>query len=139
MTGGLVQEMVTGGVEMLLGMVLDPTFGPVMACATGGTQAELFADGQFRLHPLTDADADAMVNGLRGAALLRGYRGARPADEAALKTALLRLSALIGWCPEIQELDLNPVLVLPKGIRAVDARIRIGMPPAQASQGRVTY
>jgi acetyl-CoA synthetase (ADP-forming) len=120
-------------------MVLDPTFGPVLACATGGTQAELFADGQFRLHPLTDADTDAMVNGLRGAALLRGYRGAPPADEAALKTALLRLSALVGWCPEIQELDVNPLLVLTRGVRAVDARIRIDRPTARPSKGRVTY
>jgi acetyl coenzyme A synthetase (ADP forming)-like protein len=139
MTGALVQEMVTGGVEMLLGMVLDPTFGPVLACATGGTQAELFADGQFRLHPLTDADADAMVNGLRGAALLRGYRGAAPADEAALKNALLRLSALVALCPEIQELDVNPLLVLPRGVRAVDARIRVDGSAARRPNGRVTY
>jgi acyl-CoA synthetase (NDP forming) len=124
---------------MLLGMVLDPTFGPVLACATGGTQAELFADGQFRLHPLTDADADAMVNGLRGAALLRGYRGAAPADEAALKNALLRLSALVALCPEIQELDVNPLLVLPRGVRAVDARIRVDGSAARRPNGRVTY
>jgi acyl-CoA synthetase (NDP forming) len=139
MTGMLVQEMVTGGVEMLAGVVEDPTFGPVIACATGGTRAELFADGQFRLHPLTEADATEMVNGLRGAALLRGYRGAPPADEAALADALLRLSMLAGWCPEIQELDINPLLVLPKGVRAVDARIRIDTARPPAGSKRVRY
>jgi acetyl coenzyme A synthetase (ADP forming)-like protein len=139
MTGVLVQEMVTGGVEMLVGVVEDPTFGPVLACATGGTSAELFADGQFRLHPLTEADAKDMINGLRGAPLLRGYRGAAPADEAALADALLRLSTMVGWCPEIQELDINPLLVLPRGVRAVDARIRIDRPKMRVGAKRVTY
>jgi acetyl coenzyme A synthetase (ADP forming)-like protein len=139
MTGALVQEMVGGGVEMLAGVVEDPTFGPVLACATGGTRAELFADGQFRLHPLTEADAADMVSGLRGAALLRGFRGAAPADEGALANALLRLSLLVGWCPEIQELDINPLLVLAKGVRAVDARISVGQPRARPGAGRVSY
>ena len=139
MSGGLIQEMVTGGVEMLVGAVEDPTFGPVVACATGGTQAELFADSQFRLHPLTEADATEMVNGLRGAALLRGYRGAPPADERALTDALMRLSTLVGWCPEIQELDINPLLVLPTGVRAVDARIRIDWPHVPVGSDRVRY
>lgn len=139
MSGGLIQEMVTGGVEMLAGVVEDPTFGPVIACATGGTRAELFADGQFRLHPLTESDAAEMVNGLRGAALLRGYRGATPADETALADSLMRLSTLVGWCPEIQELDINPLLVLPKGVRAVDARIRVDRAHPPAGSTRVRY
>jgi acyl-CoA synthetase (NDP forming) len=139
MTGVLVQELVTGGVEMLVGVVEDPTFGPVIACATGGTSAELFADGQFRLHPLTEADARDMIDGLRGAPLLRGYRGATPADEGALANALLRLSALVGWCPEIQELDINPLLVLAHGARAVDARIRVDRPKVPVGRKRVTY
>jgi acyl-CoA synthetase (NDP forming) len=111
----------------------------VIACATGGTRAELFADGQFRLHPITEADAAEMVNHLRGVALLRGYRGAPPADERALADALLRLSTLVGWCPEIQEFDINPLMVLPNGIRAVDARIRIDHPHAPSGSGRVRY
>jgi acetyl coenzyme A synthetase (ADP forming)-like protein len=139
MTGALVQEMVTGGVEILVGMVQDPTFGPVVACATGGTRAEIFADGQFRLHPLTEADAAAMVNGLLSAPLLRGFRGAEPADEHALVETLLRLSTLIGWCPEIQELDVNPLLVLSRGVCAVDARIRIDQPQARVGARRVMY
>ena len=139
MTGALIQEQVSGGVEMLAGVVQDPTFGPVIACATGGTRAELFADGQFRLHPITEADATEMVNNLRGAALLRGYRGAAKADEHALAEALLRLSLLVGWCPEIQELDINPLLVLTSGVRAVDARIRVDQPRAPMGSGRVRY
>ena len=139
MTGALVQEMVTGGVEMLVGAVEDPTFGPLLACATGGTRAELLADSQFRLHPLTEADAVAMVSGLRGAALLRGYRGSPPADEPALRDALLRLSTLVGWCPEIQELDINPLVVLRKGVRALDSRIRVDNPRARAGTRRVSY
>jgi acetyl coenzyme A synthetase (ADP forming)-like protein len=133
MTGALVQEMVTGGVEMLIGALDDPTFGPVIACATGGTLTELMADSQVRVHPLTDVDAFDMINGLRGAALLRGYRGQARVDEPALRDALLRLSLLVGVCPEIRELDVNPLLVLSDGVRALDVRVRVAPltpPPA---------
>ena len=96
MTGGFVQEMVRGGVEMLAGAVEDPTFGPVIACATGGTATELVADSQFRLHPLGRQDAAEMVASLRGARLLDGYRGSAAADRPAFVDALLRLSTLVG-------------------------------------------
>jgi acetate---CoA ligase (ADP-forming) len=139
MTGALVQEMVSGGVEMLIGAVEDPTFGPVLACATGGTLAELLRDTQFRLHPLTESDAAAMIDGLRGASLLRGYRGAKPADEAALRDALLRLSSLVDVCPEIQELDINPLVVLEHGVRALDVRVRIELPRPRPVSRRVSY
>ncbi len=138
MTGALVQPMVSGGVEMLVGAVEDPVFGPVLACATGGTMAELLADSQCRLHPLTDRDAAEMVAGLRGAALLRGYRGAPPADEAALRDALLRLSAIVGICPEIQELDINPLRVLTRGAVALDVRVRVERPKAPPPTRRVS-
>ena len=139
MTGVLVQEMVTGGVEMLIGAVEDPTFGPVLLCATGGTLAELLKDTQFRLHPLTEHDAAAMIDGLRGARLLRGYRGAKPADEHALEDALLRLSVLVGLCPEIQELDINPLVVLEHGVRALDVRVRVEPPRPRPVSRRVSY
>ena len=139
MTGGLVQEMVPGGFEMLVGAVEDPTFGPVLACATGGTLAELLADMQFRLHPLNERDASAMIDGLRGAKLLRGFRGAPPGDERALRETLLRLSALIEMCPEIVELDINPIIVLERGVRAVDARVRVERPKPRPSSRRVSY
>ena len=100
MTGALVQEMVPGrGSRCSSEPWRNPTFGPVLACATGGTLTELLADMQFRLYPLTEPDAAAMIDGLRGARLLRGYRGATPADEPALREALLRLSALVDVLP----------------------------------------
>ena len=138
MTGAVVQEMVSGGVEMLIGALEDPTFGHVLACATGGTLTELMADSQVRVHPITTNDAVELVNGLRGAALLRGHRGSAPVDEAALRDALLRLSALIDICPEIRELDVNPLLVLPAGVRALDVRIRVAPPEPSPATRRVS-
>ncbi len=139
MTSGLIQEMVTGGVEMLIGATDDPTFGPLIACAMGGTLAELISDSAFRLHPLTEQDAAAMIDSLRGVRLLRGYRGDPAVDEAALRDALLRLSALVDICPEIQELDINPLRILPKGARALDVRVRVALPRPAPSTRRVSY
>ena len=139
LTGVLVQQMVPGGVEMLVGVIDDPAFGHVIACATGGTMTELFADRQLRLHPLTDLDARDLVSGLRGAALLRGYRGSPVMDEPALVTALLRLSALVELCPEIRELDVNPLVVLPSGTCALDVRVRIEPPAPPPATRRVSY
>jgi acetyl coenzyme A synthetase (ADP forming)-like protein len=138
MSGMIVQRMVPPGVEMLVGATSDPNFGPVMACGTGGTLVELFSDVVLRLHPLTDMDAAEMVDELRGAPLLRGYRGAAVADEQALREVLLRVSALIQACPDILELDINPLTVLPTGAYAIDARIRVGHVTPPPSR-RVTY
>lgn len=138
MSGVIVQAMVPDGVEMLVGATFDPSFGPVIACGTGGTLVELFSDVVVRLHPLTDVDAAEMVNEMRGAPLLRGYRGSPVADEAALREVLLRISALIDACPGIQELDINPLKVLPTGACALDARIRLGR-LSHPSTRRVTY
>ena len=126
--GLLVQRMVPGGVEMLVGAVQDPVFGPLVVCGSGGVLVDLLADSSFRLHPITSEDAVEMISELKGARLLRGYRGEPPADEAALGDVLLRVSALLGICPEIQELDLNPVKVLTSGACAVDVRVRVGKP-----------
>jgi acetyl coenzyme A synthetase (ADP forming)-like protein len=120
----LLQPMLHG-VEMFVGASFDPKFGHVIVCGSGGTLVELMHDTSCRLAPLTDIAAREMVNELRGAALLRGYRGAPAADETALVDILLRVSALLEVCPHIAELDLNPVLVSPHGAVAVDARIRV--------------
>ena len=136
--GVLVQEQVDGGVEMFIGAIHDPSFGPVIACGSGGVLVELLQDSVFRLHPLTDVDAREMLNEIRGAKLLRGYRGSAPSDEAALQDTLLRVSALLEICPEIQELDINPVKVLASGLRVLDARIRVEKKVGQASR-RVVY
>jgi acetyl coenzyme A synthetase (ADP forming)-like protein len=122
----LVQRMVSGGAEMMIGAIHDPTFGHVIVCGSGGVLIELLADSQCRLYPVTSQDADEMVASLRGFRLLRGYRGGPVGDVAAFRDAVLRLSALIGICPEIQELDINPLAVLPAGVSALDVRVRVG-------------
>ncbi len=132
LAGLLVQRMVPGGVEMLVGAVYDGTFGPLVACGTGGVLVDLLGDTAFRLHPITAQDASEMIAELKGVRLLRGYRGAPPADERALQDVLLRVSALLAACPEIHELDINPVKVLEAGACVLDARVRVehaGSPP----------
>jgi acyl-CoA synthetase (NDP forming) len=139
MTGAVVQQMVPGGVELLIGTVDDPMFGPLIACGSGGVLVDLLQDTAFRLHPLTDLDAREMVESLKSVALLRGYRGQAPADEGAVVDALLRVSALVEMCPEIQELDINPLKVLSRGVRAVDVRARISHQQVKAPTRRIAY
>ena len=139
MTAVLVQRMVPKGVEMIVGAVQDPLFGPLIACGTGGVLVDVLADTAFRLHPLTASDARDMVDVLRGARLLRGYRGSPPADDAALRNVLLRISELVTAAPEIQELDLNPVVVLTSGACVADVRVRIEAVASQQRGRRVEY
>ena len=124
----LVQPFVTGGAELLAGAVQDPVFGPLVAFGPGGVFAELIGGAQFRLAPLTDVDAQELVRSGKAGQLVAGFRGALPADEAALVDLLLRLSLLAEELPEVAELDLNPVLALPDRCVAVDARIRAARP-----------
>jgi acetate---CoA ligase (ADP-forming) len=128
----LVQKMIESGVEMLIGVVGDPVFGPVVACGAGGVQAELLKDVAVRLTPLSDHDPGEMVRSLRTFPLLTGYRGAPEADLNALEDLLLRVSALVESHREVAELDLNPVLARPDGAMVVDARVRIASAPPQA-------
>lgn len=139
MTGALVQEMVAEGVEVMIGVTDDPTFGHVVAYGAGGTLIELLRDVTFRLHPLSDAMVDAMVDEARITKLVRGFRGAKPGDVAALKDAVLRMSALLTICPEIRELDINPLKVLERGVIALDARVRVEPLAEAAPSRRVTY
>jgi len=110
--------------------VQDPVFGPLVAFGPGGVLAELIGEARFRLAPLTDWDAEELVHSGKAGRLVAGFRGAPPADEAALVDLLLRLSLLAHHLPELAELDLNPVLAQPDGCLAVDARVRVA-PPAQ--------
>jgi acetate---CoA ligase (ADP-forming) len=121
----LVQPLVRGGVELLVGSVEDPVFGPLVAVGPGGTLAELIGAASFRLAPLTDADADELVRTGKVGRLLGGFRGAPPADTAAVSDLLLRIGRLVDDIPEVVELDLNPVIAGPDGCVAVDARIRV--------------
>lgn len=123
--GFLVQEMVSDGIEMVVGVNYDPSFGPTMMVGLGGTLVELLRDVSVRIHPLTDSDVEDMLTSLRGYPLLTGYRGAPPVDVEALKVLLFRLSALVEVCPEIDQLDMNPVFVRSKGVSCVDVRVRL--------------
>jgi acetyl coenzyme A synthetase (ADP forming)-like protein len=124
----LIQPMVRSGVEVLVGAVQDPVFGPLIALGPGGTLAELIGDASFRLTPLTDYDAQELVRTGKAGTLLAGYRGAAPADGEAVEDLLLRVSQLAEDLPELAELDLNPVFAGPRGCVIVDARVRIGRP-----------
>ena len=123
--GFLVQQMAPAGVEMLVGVVHDPLFGPVVACGAGGVQAEILKDVAARITPLTDRDATQMIAGLRTFPLLTGFRGAPAADVGALEELVLRVGALVENHPEIAEMDCNPVIVSPQGALVVDARVRV--------------
>jgi acetyl coenzyme A synthetase (ADP forming)-like protein len=125
MEGLLVQRMVSGCAEMMLGAINDKTFGHVIVGGSGGVLIELIADSQCRLYPVTDRDADEMIANLKGVRLLQGFRGAATADIPAYRDAVLRLSALVGICPEIQELDVNPIVVCEQGVSALDVRVRV--------------
>jgi acyl-CoA synthetase (NDP forming) len=127
--GFVVQEMVTEGVEMLVGVAHDPLFGPVVACSAGGTAVELVRDVSVRVTPITDLDATEMVHSLKTFPLLDGFRGAPKTDIAALEEVILRVSALVGAHRSIAEMDCNPVMVLTRGAVIVDARIRVQEAP----------
>lgn len=123
--GFLVQRMAGESVEMIMGVVQDPQFGPVIACGAGGTAVELLKDISVRLTPLNDSEADEMIRGLAAFPLLDGYRGRLKADVASLRSLVLRLDALAEDLPEVVEVDLNPVITGPDGAHVVDARIRL--------------
>jgi acetate---CoA ligase (ADP-forming) len=127
--GFLVQQMVTGVAELLVGVVHDATFGPVVAVGAGGTSAELLGDVTVRLAPLTDRDATEALHELKTFPLLDGWRGAPKADRAALQDLLLRVGMLADNHPEIAELDCNPVIAGPDGAVVVDVRVRVERPP----------
>ncbi len=125
--GVLIQAMIAGGVETMIGVSEDRLFGPLVAFGLGGIHVEVLGDVQFRVAPLTDRDVDELLHGIRGLPLLRGYRGHAPADLDALRDLLLRVSRLAVEVPEMSELDLNPVIALAPGhgCRIVDARVHV--------------
>ena len=125
MEGVILQPLVKGGEEIILGMSLDPVFGPLVMVGLGGIQVELMKDVAFSIHPLTDIDPDYMFSQLKGLPLLQGWRGSQPRDLDALREVILRFSALIEDLPEIAAVEINPLMVFDrgKGTMAVDARI----------------
>jgi acetyltransferase len=127
MDGVTVQRMVKGGIETIVGVTQDPSFGPLIMFGMGGIYAEMLKDVAVKLHPLTDVDAGELIGSIKMAKLFDGFRGSPPSDVQALEDLLLRLSALVEDMPEITELDFNPVKVMPlgEGYWIVDARIMV--------------
>ncbi|MGE5182101.1 MAG: GNAT family N-acetyltransferase, partial [Acidobacteriota bacterium] len=133
LTGFIVQRRVAKGVEAIVGMVQDASLGPLLLAGMGGTAVELYKDVSFRVTPVSDIDAAEMIDQLRGRPLLDGFRGGPKADRAALIDVVQRIGALVELVPELVELDLNPVIVLPpgEGAVAVDARMRLARKEAR--------
>ncbi len=126
----LVQRMARTGVEMLVGIVNDRHFGPLIACGAGGVLVEVMQDVVVRLAPLSVEDTAEMIRGLKSYRVLQGFRGSPPADVAALEDVLARVSALAEDLPQIVELDCNPVIVYEQGQGAAIVDARVGVAPA---------
>jgi acetyl coenzyme A synthetase (ADP forming)-like protein len=124
-----VQAMAPPGPELLVGVVEDPTFGPVLAFGAGGTMAELIRDLVVRICPITRTEAAEMIRSLSTFPMLTGFRGAEPVDLDAVEALLLRVSAMVEAHRELMEMDLNPVIAGGQGPLAVDYRIRLRPPP----------
>jgi acyl-CoA synthetase (NDP forming)/GNAT superfamily N-acetyltransferase len=114
-----------GGTEVMIGVADDHMFGPLVVFGLGGVATEVLADHAARLTPLTDTDADKLIRSIHAAPLLLGHRGSPPADLAALRDLLLRVSRLADDLAEITDLDLNPVIAQPDGVSVVDARVKV--------------
>jgi len=121
--GVYVQEMAPSSTEVIVGATKDPVFGPTIMFGVGGIFVEVLKDVSFRLVPITKLDAEEMVHEIRSYKILEGARGMPKADESALVETLLNTSKMLMDCPEIKELDMNPILVYEKGAKVVDARI----------------
>ena len=119
--------MVSVNVEMVMGMVRDPKFGPLVMCGFGGVMVELVKDVTFKLPPLSEEDAREMIENLKGKKLLTGFRGSAPVDQKPIVDALLLLSQLVEGFPLIEELDINPFVLTKDGelACAIDARIAL--------------
>jgi acetyl coenzyme A synthetase (ADP forming)-like protein len=130
--GVQIQQMLTGGNEVIIGAVTDPAFGKLVAFGMGGVLVEVLKDITFRLAPATADDALSMLDGIQAAEILRGVRGAKPVDREALASMIQRVSALVADFPEISELDLNPVFASEKGATAADVRVVLNFNPPPA-------
>jgi acyl-CoA synthetase (NDP forming) len=124
--GFLVEEMIPAGIELILGGLRDPQFGPAVVFGTGGFAVELVKDVSFRLAPLTREEALAMMQEIKSYPLLTGFRGSKPVDLEALASAVIALGNILLELEEIQELEINPLVVSDAGAIALDARVILG-------------
>ena len=127
--GVMVEKMAAKGLEVIVGMRRDPTFGPLMMFGLGGTMVELLKDISFKVAPLTDDDIQEMIDRTLAGKLLKGYRGSAKADIQAVKDVIARLSQLSLENPEIAEIEINPLIVYPEGQGAIalDSRAILGI------------
>src|SRR5262249_49365900 len=124
--GVLIQEYLTGGKETIIGFRRDPRFGPLLMFGLGGIYVEAYHDVSFRLAPIRELGAQNMISQIRGSGILEGARGQGAVDRESLAECIERLSQLAVELEHVQELDVNPLVALEKGCRALDARIIIG-------------
>jgi acetate---CoA ligase (ADP-forming) len=129
--GVLVQEYLTGGAETIVGIHRDPKFGPLLMFGMGGIYVEAYRDVSFRLAPIRELSATNMIGEIRGSKILQGFRGQPPSDTGAIVECIQRLSQLSMELPDVIELDVNPLVALNHGCRALDARIIITSDTAQ--------
>ncbi|ACL02727.1 acetyl coenzyme A synthetase (ADP forming), alpha domain protein [Desulfatibacillum aliphaticivorans] len=123
--GVLVEQMAEKGVEIIIGSHNDPSFGPMCMFGLGGTFVEAIGDVSFRLAPMWESSAVEMIGSTKASTILGGLRGKPPSDIDAIKDCLLRLSQLVTDHPEIVEMDINPLIVYPKGCKVADSRITL--------------
>jgi acetate---CoA ligase (ADP-forming) len=126
--GFLVPPMAAAGEELLVGAVRYPQFGPLVVVGMGGVYVEVLRDTAMRLAPVSPAEAERMLDELQMAPLLRGARGDPPVNRAALADAIARLARIVADCPDLLELELNPLIATPTGVVAVDARGTLAAP-----------
>ncbi len=127
--GVQVQQMLKGGQEVMVGAVTDASFGKMIAFGLGGVFVEVMKDITFRMAPVSETEALSMLDSVAAAEVLRGVRGGKGVDRAALADIISKVSKLVNDIPEIKEVDLNPIFATEKGACAVDVRIVIGDPP----------
>lgn len=123
--GILVVKQAKEGIEMIVGALQDPTFGPTLMFGLGGIFAEVLKDVTFRIAPITLRDAEEMVLEIKGYPMLAGVRGSAPSDTTAIAELLMSVSQMVTENPQIKELDLNPVRVYEKGLLVLDARMML--------------
>jgi len=121
--GVITYSMIPKATEIIIGMMKDPHFGPVIMFGLGGIFVEILKDISFRILPIEERDAEEMITEIKGYEILKGARGDPPRDIQAIKEVLMKISKLTTENPEINEIDLNPVFVFEKGLQVVDARM----------------
>ena len=121
--GVITYSMISKATEIIIGMIKDPHFGPVVMFGLGGIFVEVLKDISFRILPIEERDAEEMIAEIKGYKILKGIRGELPKDIKAIKDLLMKISQLTTENPEINEIDLNPIFVFEKGLQVVDARM----------------